>query len=240
MASSGLQGKVTLITGATGVVGPAVVAAFAEDGATIAAASRSEAELAHLREELGLPAGRWAGYVVDLADPAATQALVDAIVARYGRIDILAAVAGGWRGGATVAATEPATFDWLLRTNLLTAFNACRAVLPVMQANAWGRIITVGARSAVTGQARSGAYAASKAALIALTQSIALETRNQGITANVVLASTIDTPANRASMPDADPGRWVTPVQIAAVIRFLCSDQAAAISGVALPVYGRA
>jgi NAD(P)-dependent dehydrogenase (short-subunit alcohol dehydrogenase family) len=240
MVSNGLQGKVALVTGATGGVGPAVVAALAEDGAMIAVASRSETELAHLRDDLGLPGVRWAGYPLDLADPAATQALVDAVVARYGRVDILAAVAGGWRGGATVAATEPETFDWLLRTNLLTAFNACRAVLPVMQANAWGRIITVGARSAVTGQARSGAYAASKAALIALTQSIALETRNQGITADVVLASTIDTPANRASTPDADPGRWVTPAQIAAVMCFLCSDEAAAISGVALPVYGRA
>jgi NAD(P)-dependent dehydrogenase (short-subunit alcohol dehydrogenase family) len=240
MVSNGLQGKVALVTGATGGVGPAVVAALAEDGAMIAVASRSETELAHLRDDLGLPGVRWAGYPLDLADPAATQALVDAVVARYGRVDILAAVAGGWRRGATVAATEPETFDWLLRTNLLTAFNACRAVLPVMQANAWGRIITVGARSAVTGQARSGAYAASKAALIALTQSIALETRNQGITADVVLASTIDTPANRASTPDADPGRWVTPAQIAAVMCFLCSDEAAAISGVALPVYGRA
>ena len=117
--SSGLQGKVALITGATGGVGPAVVAALGEDGATIVAASRSEAELAHLQAELGLPTDRWLGYPVDLTDPAATQGLVDASVARFGRVDILAAVAGGWRGGTTVATTEPATFEWLLRTNLI-------------------------------------------------------------------------------------------------------------------------
>jgi NAD(P)-dependent dehydrogenase (short-subunit alcohol dehydrogenase family) len=240
VVSSGVEGRVTLITGATGGVGPAVAAAFAQDGATVVAAGRSQAGLADLRTELGLPAGRWAEYAVDLADPAASQALVDAIVARFGRVDILVAVAGGWRGGETVEATDPGTLDWLLRTNLLTAFNVCRAVLPVMQSNGWGRIVTIGARSAVSGQARSGAYAASKAALIALTQSIALETRNQGVTANVMLASTIDTPANRASRSAADPDRWVTPAQVAAAIRFLCSEEAAAISGVALPVYGRA
>lgn len=235
-----LQGKVALVTGATGGAGPAVIAALAGAGAIIAAASRSESDLDQLGRRTGLPPERWLARPSDLGDPAAAQTLVDQVSGHFGGVDILVALAGGWRGGTSVAATEPATLEWLLRTNLWTAFNVCHAVLPVMQARGWGRIVAVGARSAVAGQARSGAYAASKAALLALIQSIALETRNQGITANVLLASTIDTPANRASAPDADPGRWVTPDQIAATIRFLCSEGAAAISGAAIPVYGRA
>jgi NAD(P)-dependent dehydrogenase (short-subunit alcohol dehydrogenase family) len=121
----------------------------------------------------------------------------------------------------------------------MTAFNICRAVLPHMIASGWGRIVTVGARGAVTGQARSAAYSASKAALLALTQSIAVETSDQGVTANTILVSTIDTAANRAAMPKADHAKWVEPVQIAAAVRYLCSEDAAAISGAAIPVYGR-
>jgi NAD(P)-dependent dehydrogenase (short-subunit alcohol dehydrogenase family) len=128
----------------------------------------------------------------------------------------------------------------VLDVNLVTAFNACRSVLPGMLAHDWGRIITVGARSGVGGAARSGAYAASKAALLALTQSIAAETRLSGVTANTLLLSTVDTPGNRESRPEADAGRWVAPEQIAAMVRFLCSDEAAPINGAAIPIYGRA
>jgi NAD(P)-dependent dehydrogenase (short-subunit alcohol dehydrogenase family) len=204
------------------------------------ATSRNEAELVALQQEAGIPDETWLGYPADLTNPAATQAAVDAARARFGHVDILAAVAGGWRGGTTVAETDLATLDWLLRINLVTAFNACRAVLPSMMAQGWGRIITIGARGAAGGQAHSGAYAASKAALVTLTQSIAAETRQTGITANMLLVSTIDTPANRAAMPAADHSRWVTPEQIAATVRFLCSEEAAAINGAAIPVYGRA
>jgi NAD(P)-dependent dehydrogenase (short-subunit alcohol dehydrogenase family) len=197
-------------------------------------------ELTDLQAKVQVSPERWLAHPSDLTDPASVQGLVDEAVAHFGHLDILVAAAGGWRGGAPVAATDLSTLDWLWRTNLVTAFNACRAVLPVMQTHGWGRIVTISARSAVAGQARSGAYAASKAALIALTQSVALETRNQGITANVLLLSTVDTPANRASMPETDPGRWVQPAEVAATIRFLCSPEAAAISGAAIPVYGRA
>lgn len=235
-----LTGKVAWITGASGGLGPAVVRALAEAGAAIVATSRNEDELAALQQEAGIPEVAWLGYPSDLTDPIAAQAALDAALARFGRVDILAAVAGGWRGGKTVAETDLATLDWLLQINLVTAFNACRAVLPLMMAQGWGRIITMGARAAVGGQAHSGAYAASKAALVTLTQSMAAEIRQTGITANTLLAATIDTPANRAAMPAADHTRWVSPEQIAAAVRFLCSEEAAAINGAAIPVYGRA
>ena len=235
-----MDGRIALITGATGGLGPAVVRALADDGALIVATGHNPAKLAALQGEIGLHDARWLGQAADLADPASAQGLVDAAVARFGSVDILVSVAGGWRGGKRVADSDLDTLQWLLDINLVTAFNACRAVLPSMIERGWGRIVTIGARGAVWGQARSGAYSASKAALLALTQSIAAETLRQGVTANTVLVSTIDTPANRSAMPDADYTRWVTPEQIAATVRFLCTDDAASVSGAAIPVYGQA
>lgn len=235
-----LTGKVAWVTGATGGVGPAVVRALADAGATVLASARDEAAVAALAAEHGIPAERWLALPVDLTDEAAVRAAVARGIERFGQIDVLVAVAGTWRGGTPVADTDPATLDFLWRANVLTAFNACRAVLPHMTARGWGRIITFAARAAVAGQAKSGSYAASKAAVVALTQSIAAEVRANGITANTLLLSTVDTPDNRAAMPNADTSKWVRPEQIAGVIGFLCSDAAAAMSGTAIPVYGRA
>ncbi|HEX9114738.1 MAG TPA: SDR family NAD(P)-dependent oxidoreductase [Anaerolineae bacterium] len=228
--------RVALITGATGGVGPDVVRAFADAGYMLAVTARHEEALAGLRDELHVPPERWLAEPADIGDPDAAQALVARVARRFGSVDILVAVAGGWRGGSTVAETDLETVAWLWRTNVLTALNAARAALPLMIERQWGRIVTIAARSALGGQARSGAYAASKAALLALTQSIAAETKNQGITANTLLISTADTPANRTAMPKADPSHWVPPAQIAATIRFLCTDEAAAISGAAIPI----
>ena len=138
-----LAGKVAWVTGATGGVGPAVVKALADAGATVLASARDEAEVAALAAEHGIPAERWLALPVDLTDDAAVQATVARGVARFGRLDILVAVAGAWRGGATVAETAGATLDFLWRVNVQTAFNACRAVLPHMTARGWGRIITL-------------------------------------------------------------------------------------------------
>lgn len=234
-----LSDRIAWITGATGGLGPAVTAALASAGATIVATAQSAADLDALQAQLAVPATQWLTQPADLTDPAAARAAIGVTLARFGRIDILVAVAGGWRGGQTVAETELNILDWLWRINVVTAFNACRAVLPVMIAQQWGRIVTIGARSALGGQARGAAYAASKAALLALTQSIAAETRQSGITANTLLLGTIDTPANRAAMPTADHSRWVAPEQIAETIRFLCSESAAVISAAAIPVYGQ-
>lgn len=235
-----LTGKIAWVTGATGGVGPAVVQTLLDAGAVVVAAGRHEEEFKSLIARLGPPGERWIAQAVDLTDPVATTDAVAAILERQSHIDILVAVAGGWRGGQPVAETALETLEWLWRINMVTAFNACKAVLPAMLAQRWGRIITISARSAVGGQARNAAYAASKAALLAFTQSLAAETRQTGVTANTLLLSTVDTPANRAAMPTADHSRWVAPEQIAAAVRFLCSEEAAPISGAAIPVYGQA
>ncbi len=231
-----LKGKVAWVTGATGGVGPAVVETLLNAGALVVAAGLEAEKFEGLKARVGEPGDRWFAQTVDLADPAAVAAATAEILAQHGRIDILVAVAGGWRGGQPVAETQLDTLDWLWRINMVTAFNACKAVLPAMLAQGWGRIITISARSALGGQARSAAYAASKAALLAFTQSLAAETRQAGVTANTLLLSTVDTPANRAAMPAADHSRWVKPEQIAATVRFLCSEEAAAISGAAIPM----
>jgi NAD(P)-dependent dehydrogenase (short-subunit alcohol dehydrogenase family) len=235
-----LLSRTVIISGATGGLGPAVAKAMLDDGAAVVAVARDRAELDALQATLAAPEGRWLSIAADLTDAAGTAAVVDEAISRFGGVDIVIAVAGGWRGGKPVAETDLAILDWLWKINVVTAFNICRAALPHLSARGWGRIITIGSRSAVAGQARSGAYAASKAAVVALTQSIAAEVRGAGVTANVILPSTIDTPANRASAPDADLTKWVTPEQIAAAVRFLCSEDASAINGAAIPVYGRA
>lgn len=228
------------VTGATGGVGPAVIRALHDAGVSIVATSREASKLARLQDEVGVEDALWLSQPADLTDPRSARTVVEAAAKRFGAVDILLAVAGGWRGGTPVPETDIETLKWLLDINLVTAFNACRSVLPGMLARNWGRIITFGARSGVGGAARSGAYAASKAALLALTQSIAAETRLSGVTANTLLLSTVDTPGNREGRPEADAGRWVAPEQIAATVRFLCSDEAASINGAAIPIYGRA
>lgn len=235
-----LAGRVAWVTGATGGVGPAVVRTLLAAGARVIASARRTEEFEQLAAQVGEPGASWTGEALDLTDPEAVTAAATKIREQHGRIDILVAVAGGWRGGQPVVETELSTLDWLWRINMITAFNACRAVLPAMLAQRWGRIITISARSALGGQARNAAYAATKAALLAFTQSLAAETRQAGITANTLLLSTVDTPANRAAMPTADHSRWVAPEQIAAAVRFLCSEEAAAICGAAIPIYGQA
>jgi NAD(P)-dependent dehydrogenase (short-subunit alcohol dehydrogenase family) len=202
--------------------------------------ARSPQKLATLAASLALPDDRLLLRPADVTDAVSVAELVGEVTAHLRRIDVLLHLAGGWRGGQTVAETALDELDFLLSLNLKSTFLACRAVLPHMMAQGWGRIVAVGARSAVQPQRRSGAYAASKAGLIALIEAIAAEVKGSGVTANVVLPSTIDTPANRQSMPKADFTKWVPPHDIAAAMLYLCSDEAASISGACLPLYAGA
>jgi NAD(P)-dependent dehydrogenase (short-subunit alcohol dehydrogenase family) len=235
-----IRDKAVLITGATGALGQAVSRTFAEAGARLALTARSEERLNELAASLGLPAGRLLTHPADVTDAVSVDELVKQTVARLGRVDALLHVAGGWRGGKTVSETAVSDLDFLLTLNLKSAFLVCRAVIPHMVTQEWGRIVAVGSRSAVRPTRRSGAYAASKAGLIALIETIAAEVKGKGVTANVVLPSTIDTPANRQAMPQADFSKWVPAEQIAAAMLYLCSDEAAAVNGARIPVYGKA
>ena len=168
---------------------------------------------------------------------AAKQA-VDTILAHFGKIDVLAHLVGGFAGGQAVADTDDATFQRMLNMNLNSAFHILRAVIPPMRQAGSGRIIAIGSRAAENPGAMVGAYSASKAALVSLIRTVAVENKDLGITANVILPGTMDTPANRKDMPGADTSQWVQPASVASLIVWLASEGGKDVTGAAIPVYG--
>ena len=226
---------VVLITGATGQLGAAVAAHFAQDGARLLLLDRDAKALqAH--------AGALGGAALieaDLLNREQVAARVDAALARAGRVDVLCHLAGGFHMGEPVHATPASAWDFMMNLNAASLINVAATVVPRMLAQGSGRIVTVGAGGGLKGGGQMGAYSASKSALMRLTESMSAELRDAGINVNCVLPSTLDTPANRAAMPDADPTRWVAPAALAEVIGFLASDAARAIHGALVPVYGR-
>ncbi|MES2531651.1 MAG: SDR family NAD(P)-dependent oxidoreductase [Pseudomonadota bacterium] len=228
--------QVVMVTGASGNLGRAVAQAFAGLGAQLVLVER------HVDALQGVvAAGDAAGaapllLAADLLDPAQVDGAVDAAIARFGRIDVLCNLAGGFRMGEAVHETSASTWDFLFDLNARTVVHTAKAVVPHMLKQGSGRIVNVGAFAAQKGAAQMGAYIASKSAVIRLTESMAAELREKGINVNCVLPTIIDTPENRAAMPDADPARWVAPGDLANAIVFLASSQARAIHGAALPV----
>jgi len=227
--------RCVLITGAAGHLGRAVAAAFAAEGARLVLLDR---ERALLEAAFGGDSAAQMLAPCDLLDAAQVQAAVDTALTRFGRIDVLCNIAGGFRMGEAVHETSDANWDFLLDLNARTLLHMARAVVPAMLKADGGKIVNVGAFSAGKGLAQMGAYTASKAVVMRLTEAMAAELRERGINVNCVLPTVIDTPDNRAAMPDADPARWVAPADLAAVIRFLASDAARAVHGAALPVTG--
>jgi NAD(P)-dependent dehydrogenase (short-subunit alcohol dehydrogenase family) len=225
-----MNGKIVVITGASGALGKVVAGLALARGACVAgidhAASQATAE--DNRIELG---------GVDLTDAAQAKRAIDATLAHFGRLDVLINIAGGFAFEA-VAEGDTKTWQRMYALNVLTALNASQAALPHLSASPAGRIINVGAMGALQAGAGMGPYAASKAGVHRLTEALASEWKGK-ITVNAVLPSTIDTPANRASMPKADFKKWVTPEELSNVILFLASDEASAITGALLPVSGR-
>ncbi|HLD14570.1 MAG TPA: SDR family NAD(P)-dependent oxidoreductase [Burkholderiales bacterium] len=229
-------GKVVVITGAVGNLGQACAQAFARVGAKRALVDRSSGRLAPV-----YPASAETLLIegIDLAEAAHAAKAVAAVLARFGRVDVWVNTVGGFAGGKKVHEDGLDLWEHMQRINLLTTLNACRAVVPSMLKQGGGRIVNVGARAALTGVAGLGAYGASKSAVIYLTQTLAAELKDQGVNVNCVLPGTIDTPQNRRDMPQADFSKWVAPAAIADAILFLASGSARAVTGAALPVYGR-
>jgi NAD(P)-dependent dehydrogenase (short-subunit alcohol dehydrogenase family) len=229
------QDRTVVITGAAGNLGRAVADAFAARGANLVLVDlKNEA----LQRVFGAGDSRRLLAAANLLDQAQLDAMAMQAVERFGRIDVLANLAGGFRMGEPVHATSDTTWKFLLDINAGTLLHAVRAVVPRMLAQGGGRIVNVGAYAAQKGAAQMGAYIAAKSAVIRLTETLAAELRDKKINVNCVLPTIIDTPENRAAMPDADPGRWVAPADLASVIVFLASDDARAIHGAALPVTG--
>jgi NAD(P)-dependent dehydrogenase (short-subunit alcohol dehydrogenase family) len=228
---SEFSGQVVMVTGASGGLGGAVVETFLTAGATVAAVARSISP----RQD----ADRFVAISADLTTAPGAQAAVDETLQKARGLDVLVHVMGGFAGGQPVHATDDGTWDRMMNLNLRAAFLVARAVLPHMLHSRYGRIVAVGSRVGVESAAGLSAYGVSKAGLNALIKTIAIETREHGVTANVVMPSTIDTPGNRKAMPGADFSQWVTPEKIAQQILWLCSEAASDTSGALIPVYGR-
>ncbi|MEW5988588.1 MAG: SDR family NAD(P)-dependent oxidoreductase [Chloroflexota bacterium] len=231
--------RVVMVAGATGNLGTAVARAFQAAGAKLVLVDRSADRLARMFPDLASSPHSFLANSVDLTNAEAVAGMVEETVRRFGRIDVLANTAGGFRGGTPSHETPQETWDFLFNLNVRAILVPCRSVVPQMLAQGSGKIINVAARAALSGSAGLSAYTASKSAAVRLTESMAAELKDQGINVNCILPGTIDTPQNRQDRPDVDPGRFVTPEALADVILFLASDAARAIHGAAIPVYGR-
>ena len=229
-----LQGKIVAVTGGFGQLGLAVVRAALDAGAQVAALDR-----ARQPADTKALAGALVLGDIDLAESSAATKALDQVVAQFGGLDALVNIAGTFRW-ETLEKGSLDTWDLLYRVNLRSAVSTSHAALPHLTKQGGGRIINIGAGAAATkASAGMGAYTASKAGVAKLNEALAEEVKDRGITVNAILPSTIDTPANRADMPNADFSRWVPPKAIADVIVFLLSDQASAVTGALIPVSGR-
>jgi len=227
-----VNGKVVIITGASGGLGTVVTKAFLLNGARVAGVDRS----AHSRNASHPSLTHFA---VALDNAEAVGMLVADVVQMYGRIDAVVHLVGGFAGGQRVDETTDATWEQMIAINLRPAWTLTRAVLPIMRQARRGSIIAIGSSAALNPAATLGAYGASKAAVISLVRTIAEENREFGIRANIVSPNTMDTPANRAAMPDADPGKWVQPANVASLLVWLVSDAGAEVNGAVIPLPGR-
>ncbi len=230
--------KVVLVTGAAGNLGAAVAQAFSAHGALLALVDLDESGLTRTQQTLSQDAVS-ATFATNLIEADSVSTTIDAIIERFGRIDVVANIAGGFTMGPLLHETSDRDWDFMFDLNARSVFNTCRASIPHLLKVGSGRIINIAARAALQGKAKMGPYCASKAAVITLTETIADEHRLDNINANCILPGTIDTPQNRADMPDADHSRWVSPAAIADVVLFLAADASRAISGAAIPVFGQ-
>jgi len=232
------SGKVVLVAGGTGGLGQAVSHAFLEEGAKVAVSYRKEEEFAALKQVVGAKAAELDGAVVDVTDEAAVDRFVGNVLSKYGRVDVLVNTVGGYAGGLKLWEMETKVFETMLALNLRSGYGLARAVVPAMLKQGNGAIVNVAAKAALDHGAGASAYAASKAAAVAMMDSLAADVKGTGVRVNSILPSIIDTTVNRTAMPTADFAVWPKPEEIAQVILFLCSDKAAVVHGAAIPVYG--
>ncbi len=226
-----MKGKIALVTGANGGLGSYVTKALLGAGAAVVGVSRKI-------QQSEFDSTSFTALPAEISTAAGAKSMVDSLVARLGRLDVVVHTVGGFAGGQSIAETDDATFQRMLDSNLNSTFYVLRAVLPTMRKTGNGRIVAIGSRAALEPGPRVGAYSASKAAMVSLIKTVALENKDVGLTANVILPATIDTPANRTAMPNADYSKWVQPASIAALIVWLVSDNGRDVNGAAIPVYG--
>ena len=230
--------QVVLITGPTGNLGAAVVQKFLAEGARLLLLDRAADRLTTTYPLLEEKPDHLLIPGVDLTDTAQVDSAIQLGKKTLGQIDCLVHTAGGFQMGEKVHEISMESWDHLMNLNLKTLLNITRAVIPTMIQQKKGKVVTIGARPALSGKARMGAYSVTKAGVVRLTEAMAAELKTEGINVNCVIPGTIDTPQNRQAMPNADRSRWITPDSLAEVIYFLCSQGAKDIHGAAIPVYG--
>jgi NAD(P)-dependent dehydrogenase (short-subunit alcohol dehydrogenase family) len=226
-----MKGKVVLVTGANGGLGTYVTQAFLDAGATVVGTSRKI-------QQSDFNSPNFVAISAEISSRESARVLVDQAVARFGKLDVLAHTVGGFAGGQSIVETDDATLQRMLDQNLNSVFHILRAAIPALRQTGSGRIIAIGSRQAMEPGAKVGAYSASKAAMVSLVRTAALENRDAGVTANVILPGTMDTPANRKAMPNADFSKWVRPARVASLITWLAGDAGKDVNGAAIPVYG--
>jgi len=233
-----ISGKVVLVAGGTGGLGHAVSTAFLREGAKVVVTYRNEEEWIALRGTVAEFSASLEGHVVDVTDETAVSQMVGKIVAAHGRLDALVNTVGGYAGGTKLWELDSKVFDRMMGLNLRAGYVLARAAIVPMLKQKQGAIVNVAAKAALDHGAGAGAYAASKAAALAMIDSLAADVKGTGVRVNSILPSIIDTEANRKAMPGADYAKWPKPEDIARVILFLCSNDALVIHGAAIPVYG--
>jgi NAD(P)-dependent dehydrogenase (short-subunit alcohol dehydrogenase family) len=229
-----------LLTGGTGALGHAVTRRLLQAGHAVATTWRIDHEREHLLSDLGSLADNLLLVAADVTESESVDHAVTEAAGRLGGIDALVHLVGSWKGGEAVHEHSLDTWRKMLELNLTSAFLCCRAVLPWMRKNGWGRIVLVSARTARFDRTGQAAYAIAKSGVGVLAEIVSEENRSFGVTANAIAPSTLDTPANRAAMPDTDPSGWIPPREVAATIEFLCSDAAGYLRGAWLPLTGAA
>ena len=229
-----------LITGGTGILGSAVTKAYLAQGDTVAVTYLFENEVERfkqynpeLREDVTF-------LFANVTEESEVQGSFEAFLSQFGHLDILVNIVGGFVGGIPTVELEEERWDFMMNLNLKSVFLCCKTIIPHMTERRYGKIINVSARAGLKGEAGLSAYCVSKGGVRTLTETLAAEVMDSGINVNAIMPSIMDTPANRESMPDEEHDRWVAPADVAKVICFLTSDDAAIINGAAIPVYGRA
>lgn len=230
---------IVVVAGGTGALGRAVALQFVDAGATVAVTYRKQAELDALIDAAGKNALRLTGHVIDVTDELAAKQFADRVVAAHGRLDVLVNAVGGYAGGQKLWESDARIYDQMLTLNLRSGYVLARAVVPLMIRQKRGWIVNVASKAGYGHSSGAAVYAASKAAALALFDSLAEEVKAHNINANSVVPSIMDTPANRQAMPQADFSNWPKPEDVARVILFLCSEDARLIQGAAVPVYGK-
>jgi NAD(P)-dependent dehydrogenase (short-subunit alcohol dehydrogenase family) len=236
--SARFEGGVVLVAGGTGGLGRAVTSAFLEEGANVAVTYRNQPEWEAFKNSASDNASRLQGHEVNVTDEAAVSQLLEKILLQHGRLDAMVNTVGGYAGGLKLWEMETKVFEQMFNLNLRSGYALSRAAVRAMLKQGHGAIVNVAAKAAFDHAAGASAYAASKAAAVAMLDSLAADLKGTGVRVNTILPSIIDTEANRKAMPKADFAKWPKPRDIARVILFLCSDDAKVIHGAALPVYG--